>query len=81
MQEPIKVQYLGRTLGEASGWDGNLGEVWWFYNFKPASGVNISECECLQIDDLVGVIYTQDHVGNNINSFDTIETMRLIRKD
>ena len=77
----MKVKYLGRTLGEASSWAAAPGEVWWYYDFKPAARVNLPECRYLQIDDVTGTISTQEAYGNTLGSYDTIETLRLIPKD
>ena len=77
----MKVQYLGRTLGEASGCDGDPGEDWWFYHFKPAPTINLPRCTYLQIEDSTGLFHAQDGDGNTITSYDIIETLRLVPKD
>ena len=69
----MDVLFLGRKLGTASGWDGDPGECFWVYDFVPNwDGMELSQCDCLQIDEANAKIHTQDKEGNNLQSF-TIE--------
>lgn len=39
--ERIDVIILGRRLGTASGWDGDPGEIFWYYDFQASPGINL----------------------------------------
>ncbi len=55
-KERWDVIVLGRKLGTADGWDGDLGEMIWFYNFRPAEGVELPECSSLGFDQDRGLL-------------------------
>lgn len=66
----IPVDFLGRNLGTASGWDGELGEVWWVYDFESNSDCKFPPCKCLQFDEVNAKIHAQDDEGNNLQSWE-----------
>jgi hypothetical protein len=65
----MKVTFLGRDLGKASGWDGDLGECWWVYDFTPNAECTLPACKCLQFDEAKGEIHAQDNEGNSIEAW------------
>ena len=77
----MKLQFLGRTLGTASGWDGDLGETWWVYDFVPIASINNLACECFQLDEMTSTFHTQDKEGNTIHRYDMVQILQGIPKD
>lgn len=69
MTERIVVAFLGRHLGTASEWDGDIGRTWWVYDFKPNGDVPLRECQCLQFDEDNGRIIEQDNAENDLRIF------------
>ena len=65
----MKVSFLGKDLGEASGWDGDLGECWWVYDFTPTGECEIEACSLLQFNEQEGKIETQDKEGNALKEW------------
>ena len=65
-EHKMRVITLGRLLGTATGWDGDPGECFWFYDFEPAPGVALAACASLNIDLLKGEVIAQDKEGNAI---------------
>ncbi len=70
----ITVVVLGRHLGYASGWDGDPGDAFWFYDFEPAEGTGLLKCDCFNIDLNKGEITPQDREGNAIDTTRDIAT-------
>lgn len=69
MANSMKVSFLGVELGQASGWDGELGQCWWVNDFKPGVGVDLPSCDALQFDEDKGFITAQDFEGNEIGTW------------
>ena len=70
------VVWLGKTLGTASGWDGDPGESWWAYDFKPAEGVELPECQSLQFEESNGKVRAQDSEGNDLHVWTVVWTLQ-----
>jgi hypothetical protein len=65
MANDMQVSFLGRSLGTASGWDEDLGECWWVYDFVPNADCPFPACDSLQFTDN-GYILAQDKDGNDL---------------
>ena len=72
----IDIVWLGKTLGTASGWDGEPGESWWAYDFKPSEGVELPECPSLQFEESSGKVIAQDSEGNDLHVWTVIWTLQ-----
>lgn len=70
-EERIEVKILGRVLGTASGWDGDPGEVIWFYDFEPKEGINLQKGE-LQFNFDTGNFGLPDEEGELIAPLDMV---------
>ncbi len=73
MTKRIDVKMNARLLGTASGWDGDPGEMIWFYNFTPTEGVPLTSGS-LMFDESEGYLYLQDDEGNPIGEKHDIPT-------
>lgn len=62
IEDRIEVNFLGRNLGTASGWDGEPGEIIWFYDFIPRDGIKLAQGQ-LVIDTIKGYIGAIDDEG------------------
>lgn len=75
----MEVKVLGRVLGTADGWDGDLGEYMVFYDFKPLPGIDLEEGD-MQIDfdkDLIGVIDEKaDFIGGGKPLVEFLSTIK-----
>jgi hypothetical protein len=78
--ERITFKFLGRTLGTGTGWDGDLGENWWIYNFQPASGVNLKPGDLI-LNEEAGMFEHNDANGNPTESHDMIPILSAIPRD
>lgn len=78
MSERMSVRFLGRELGTASGWDGDLGEFWHVEDFKPIDGVELIECSSLAFDENNGTIIAQDVEGNALKTWKIGWTLTLV---
>lgn len=56
----IEVKFLGKLLGTASGWDGDPGEHWWVYDFKPNEGCKLCACAQLYFNEIKGVVTAEN---------------------
>lgn len=75
----MEVSLLGRKLGTASGWDGDLGECMWFYDFEPAESVILPKGE-LQVDFIRGLLGIQDgESGEIIEPKDIVEFLHGVK--
>lgn len=67
MSDRMNVAIHGRMLGTASGWDGDLGECTWFYDFEPSDGVALPKGN-LQYDEANGFIGIQNSETGKIDA-------------
>lgn len=72
------VSFLGKELGNATGWDGDPGECVWFYEFTPTPTCEIPACKCLQIDEYNGMIHAQDDEGGTLSSWKIVHSLERI---
>ncbi len=55
MSERIDVTILGRTIGTASGYDGDPGEWVCYYDFEPKAGIDLPKGD-LAVNEITGTI-------------------------
>lgn len=62
----MEVKILGRVLGTASGWDGDLGENVWFYDFKPNEGIDLPAGDLLfdETNGMIGLTTDEGEISN-----------------
>lgn len=82
MSERFDVIILGRMVGTASGWDGDLGESVWFYEFIPLEHPALAFLAPgeLLFDEQAGTISNQDEEGNKVSSRDVVEVLWQIER-
>ena len=81
MAERITVSVLGRTIGTARGWDGDLGELTCYYDFEPKSGIDLPIGD-LYITDSNGTIGLSDEeTGEPLNAQDVVTVLSTIPRD
>jgi len=79
MSKRMDVTWLGRTLGTASGWDGDPGDCWWVYDFQSLPGDPMQvTCSCLQFNETEGTIEAQDNEGNAMQTWQIDWTLREV---
>lgn len=70
MSERMNVEYLGTSIGTASGWDGDPGQYVQFYDFVPnIAQPHLQSCECLAINEAQGTIEEMDRDGLVTNTY------------
>ena len=69
----IEWKFLGRILGTATGWDGEM-EAFVLYNFIPAEGIALPPGS-LQVEITEGRFVCYDDEGEEIQSFDILTVM------
>lgn len=81
MGKRIEVKILGRHLGTASGWDGDPGDSYWFYDFQSANGVNLQGDELYinETDGELGFEVSED-TGKIIDPIDICQFLVNIPK-
>jgi hypothetical protein len=70
MSDRTTVTILGRTLGTASGWDGDPGECIVLYDFEPLTGIDLPK------GDL-----TFDEVNDTLGPHNAVEFLSTIPRD
>lgn len=71
-----ELKILGRVIGTYEGWDGEPGDNIWFYDFIPAKGINIPECDCLYFEEIEGYIKCGTAIEEITNTYDVIELLK-----
>lgn len=80
MEAKFEVKFLGRTLGTASSWDGDL-SAWWIYDFIP-SIPGLSACPCLSLDNVGGWLTHKNEQGETIGKpLELVEFLHTIPRD
>jgi hypothetical protein len=79
MSERIDWMVLGRTIGTATGWDGDM-EPMIIYDFIPYKEVKLPHGD-LSIDFMKGLFITYDPDGNEVQSLDMIEILMTLPKE
>lgn len=63
----MDIMFYGKVIGTASEYDWvDDAEVWYWYDFRPAIGVNVPECDCLSINHVTGKWTSCDYDGEAI---------------
>lgn len=80
MFERINVKLLGRTLGTASGWDGDPGEQIWFEDFLPKEGLALptGQLGYSALEGLIGLTYED---GAFKEAFDVVSFLHGVPRD
>lgn len=79
-EDRIEVDVLGRNLGTASGWDGDMGECIWFYDFEPDEGIDLPK-GMIQIDYNKGIMgVPDDESGVITDAFDIVVFLSKVEK-
>jgi hypothetical protein len=72
--------FLDRLLGSDTGWDGDQGQCWWVYNFEPAPGVELPKCDCLNINEEIGMFEITNVDGTVTQRFDMLQVLNSLSK-
>ncbi len=64
MKERNEWKFLGRPIGTATGWDGEM-DAFVLYDFEPAQGIDLPACD-LQIEIEAGLFKGYDNDGNEL---------------
>lgn len=75
MTERMEVILLGRFFGTASGWDEMFEAGYQFYDFEPATGVNLPSVSCLGVLYDQGLIEGYNDSGEVGFSYDLVEVI------
>lgn len=79
--ERIDIKLLGRTIGTAAGWDGDPGELTWYYDFQPKNGIDLLKGDLAfhETDRLIGDLNPES--GEFVDSRDVVQFMSAIPRD
>lgn len=82
MIKHMEFTFLGRVLGTFTGWDGDLGDSWHIYNFKPIPALKntlgFTTVDCFGINETKGLFELYDNEGNVTQSWDIIKILSTI---
>jgi hypothetical protein len=81
-KESMPLNILGREIGTYTGWDQADTFTIQVYDFVPAAGVNIPDCECVtfSLETGLGTWYNGDD-GTIENKFDIIKVIGQLPLD
>lgn len=84
-QDRYPFKFFGRTIGTITGWDGDLGEMIWLYDFEPISPFPGPKCDTLGVNESDGtfaaVKETEGKEDIKLWSADIITTLHAIPRD
>jgi len=81
MSKRITVSVLGRTIGTATGWDGDPSGWTCYYDFEPKSGIDLPIGD-LYLNDNNGTIgLSNEETGEPLNAQDVVTVLSAIPRD
>ena len=81
MPQRLTITILGRTIGTASGWDGDPGQWVSYYDFMPYAGIDLPIGD-LTVDDENGIVgLSNPETGEFFEPQDIVSLLQNIPRD
>lgn len=75
MTKRSEYKFLNVLLGTGTGWDGEVGDNFWIYDFEPATGMPFSACDCFNINETEGKFQQTENDGTVVAEWPIIKTL------